>query len=94
MVKRIIVLGSEKIELGDCTVETHQVAELCPENNINLFKPCSLHEIAREAVQKAEKEAIQKALMACKWNKKKSAAFLSISYKTLFYKMKQYNLLE
>lgn len=105
VIKRVIVLGNEKIELGSHVVETGKVETVHPEKNrtpekeasdppANAFKPCNLKEIAQEAVRKAEEETIKKALVACKWNKRKTAEVLSISYKTLFYKMKQYNLLE
>ena len=59
-----------------------------------IFKPRRLKEIAQEAVGKAEEEAIRKTLFLCKWNRRKTAEMLSISYKTLFYKMKQYNMFE
>jgi len=101
------VLGNEKIELGHYTGETgkaetvHSEKNQGTERNIetsnpagNSFKPCNLRDIAKEAVRKVEEEAIKKALIACRWNKRKAAEVLSISYKTLFYKMKQYNLLE
>ena len=107
VIKRTIVLGNEKIDLGHYTGETgkaetvHSEKNQGTERNIetsnpagNSFKPCNLREISKEAVRKAEEETIKKALIACKWNKRKTAEALSISYKTLFYKMKQYNLLE
>jgi len=102
IVKRIIVLGSEKIELSGCS-EADTVTEKTipvPVKNDEqvaeeaIFKPRRLKEIAQEAVGKAEEEAIRKTLFLCKWNRRKTAEMLSISYKTLFYKMKQYNLFE
>ena len=102
IVKRIIVLGSEKVELSGCS-EADSVVEkaalLQVENNEKevvetTFKPRRLKEIAQEAVGKAEEEAIRKTLLLCKWNRRKAAEMLSISYKTLFYKMRQYNLFE
>ena len=101
-VKRIIVLGSEKVELSGhsdgCATEVNMAETLHADRDKEsvdaAFKPCSLKDIAQGAVRKAEEEAIRKALVACKWNRKKVAENLSISYKTLFYKMKQYNLLE
>lgn len=107
VIKRIIVLGNEKIELGHHTGEAGKAEAIHPEKNqspggnietadsaVKSFKPCNLREIAQEAVRKVEEETIKKALIACRWNKKKTAEILSISYKTLFYKMKRYNLLE
>jgi len=100
VVKRIIVLGSEKVDIGgqaaqvSITDTAHIEKKTENKDADTTVKPCSLREIAKEAVQKAEEEAIRKALIACRWNKRKAAEFLSISYKTLFYKMRQYNLLE
>ena len=98
IVKRIIVLGSEKIELSGHTLESSTLmsssAEKVKEVSDIKFKPCNLRKIAQDAVRKTEEEIIKNALIACKWNKRKTAEILSISYKTLFYKMRQYNLLE
>jgi two-component system response regulator AtoC len=104
VIKRIIVLDSEKIELVSHIEETekketHQNNKVTEKviassgdtikNNVR-----SLKEISQEAVQKAEEVAIRNALQICKWNKRKAAEQLCISYKTLFHKMRQYNLLE
>ena len=98
VVKRIIVLGNEKIELGghinitNMKESRHNASaevELDSASNSR-----SLREVVQESVRKTEEEAIKKALIVCKWNKRKTAELLSISYKTLFYKMRQYNLLE
>ena len=67
------------------------IAEIAGETG---FPPRSLKEITQEAVRLVEEEAIKKALFMCKWNRRKAAEMLSISYKTLFYKMRQYNLFE
>ncbi len=103
IVKRIIVLGSEKVELSGCSEAdasaVENVAQVQMGHNDNksidtIFKPRRLKEIAQEAVSKAEEEAIRKTLLLCKWNRRKAAEMLAISYKTLFYKMRQYNLFE
>ncbi len=104
VVKRIIVLGSEKVDLSGCAAETMKAdaphsekkeeGRDAGDKGIKSFRPCNLREIAQEAVRKAEEETIKNALTACKWNKRKAAELLSISYKTLFYKMRQYNLLD
>lgn len=100
IIKRIIVLDSEQIELVSQIEVTdkkeiqqndndlHEVSPLSATNN----KVCSLKEISQNAVRKAEEEAIKNALMVCKWNKRKAAELLCISYKTLFHKMRQYDL--
>ena len=102
IVKRIIVLGTEKVELSGCSdadVVVEKTGHILAANNEKeteetTYQPRRLKEIAKEAVSMAEKEAISKTLLICKWNRRKTAEMLSISYKTLFYKMRQYNLLE
>ncbi|MGE0462048.1 MAG: sigma 54-interacting transcriptional regulator [Vicinamibacterales bacterium] len=49
----------------------------------------NLQELARQAAMTAEKEAIQLALDRFRWNRRKAAAFLQVSYKTLLNKMKE-----
>jgi two-component system response regulator AtoC len=50
--------------------------------------PISLPELAREAAMKAERAAIQQALDRFRWNRRKAADYLGVSYKTLLNKMK------
>jgi two-component system, NtrC family, response regulator AtoC len=51
---------------------------------------CSpLKHVAREAMKKAEGEAILKALEQTHWNRKAAARLLKISYKALLYKIRQ-----
>ncbi|MGD9902032.1 MAG: sigma-54-dependent transcriptional regulator [Vicinamibacterales bacterium] len=49
----------------------------------------SLHELARAAAMHAEREAISQALTRFRWNRRKTAAHLKVSYKTLLNKMKE-----
>jgi DNA-binding NtrC family response regulator len=49
----------------------------------------SLPELAREAAMRAERAAIQQALDRFRWNRRKAADFLGVSYKTLLNKMKE-----
>jgi DNA-binding NtrC family response regulator len=51
--------------------------------------PISLPELAREAAMRAERAAIQQALDRFRWNRRKAADFLGVSYKTLLNKMKE-----
>ncbi len=45
--------------------------------------------LARNAAMKAEREAIDAALAKFRWNRRKAAAYLKVSYKTLLNKMKE-----
>jgi two-component system, NtrC family, response regulator AtoC len=48
-----------------------------------------LQALARTAAMKAEREAIDQALAKFRWNRRKAAAYLKVSYKTLLNKMKE-----
>jgi two-component system, NtrC family, response regulator AtoC len=52
-------------------------------------KPSSLKTAARAASQQAERELIRQALERTRWNRKRAARELQISYKSLLYKIKQ-----
>ncbi len=49
----------------------------------------SLKEIARQAALNAEREAIEDVLKRTRWNRKKTAQILGVSYKTLLTKIKE-----
>ena len=49
----------------------------------------SLKKIGKLAAQEAEKQLILKTLLETRWNRKKAADLLEISYKALLYKIKQ-----
>jgi DNA-binding NtrC family response regulator len=52
-------------------------------------QPGTLPELARRAALMAEREAIQQALDRFRWNRRKAAQLLGVSYKTLLNKMKE-----
>ena len=52
-------------------------------------KAAKLPDLARAAAISAEREAIQNALDHFRWNRRKAAAQLGVSYKTLLNKMKE-----
>ena len=56
------------------------------------FNGGSLKDIARQAIEAAEKQAIVEALRATGGNKQKAAQRLKTDYKTLFLKLKRYGL--
>jgi two-component system response regulator AtoC len=59
-----------------------------PEARVNGEKT-SLKEAARAASREAEKELILKVLTRTRWNRRRAAQELQISYKALLYKLKQ-----
>jgi len=54
----------------------------------------SLKDASRKAVQQAERQAITEALSLTNWNRKKAAALLRTSYRTILNKMKEYEIRE
>lgn len=53
------------------------------------FEGKTLREISREAIAHAERRIISKVLHETRWNRKRAAELLDISYKALLYKIRQ-----
>jgi two-component system response regulator AtoC len=90
VVQRLVVLGDEKAIIEELNPATKE--ESIPEKKkaapTRKIWP-SLKEVHHEATKKAESEIIVKALEMTKWNRKKAANLLNISYKALLYKIRQ-----
>jgi two-component system response regulator AtoC len=86
-VRKIVALGDEKAVLADLEP---QMEELRHENGP--AREISLKEAARAASRQAERELILKVLARTRWNRKRAAQELQISYKALLYKLKQIGL--
>jgi len=77
-----------------------RAAILCKNNTITAdLLPKEISELGerdtfsiKKKSEELEKELMKKALDAVNWNKSKAAKLLEISFKTLLYKIKQYNL--
>jgi DNA-binding NtrC family response regulator len=52
-------------------------------------KTVDLQALAKSAAMRAERDAIQAALERFRWNRRKTASYLNVSYKTLLNKMKE-----
>ena len=83
-VKRIVALGDEQVAVADL-----EAALVGPRPNGGHNGTPSLKETARAASRQAERELILKTLMRTRWNRKRAAQELQISYKALLYKLKQ-----
>jgi two-component system, NtrC family, response regulator AtoC len=85
MIKKIVALNDENLA-------TEELARLSsePRRNPTVEAPSySLKAAARAASREAERELIMKALARTRWNRKRAAQELQISYKSLLYKLKQ-----
>ena len=92
--RKMVALGSEKLVMDDLAVgEAAKSAASAPAGaRIGSLPGRSLKEAAREASRHTEREMILKQLERTRWNRKKTARELQISYKALLYKLKQLGL--
>jgi DNA-binding NtrC family response regulator len=82
-IKRVVALGDEHLAWKD-------LIEAPREKVSGSEREChSLKETARAASRQAERELILKTLTQTKWNRKRAAQELQISYKALLYKLKR-----
>ncbi len=86
-VRKIVALGDERLavaDLGSLAAEPMRA-------NYSGVK-VSLKQASRAASHQAERELILRALERTRWNRKRAAMELQISYKALLYKLKQIGL--
>ncbi len=79
----LVALGDEHLAMGGLRALLQKVPS--PRNG----KATSLKAASKAASQEAEKELILKVLTRTRWNRRRAAAELQISYKALLYKLKQ-----
>ncbi|MCK5243513.1 sigma-54-dependent Fis family transcriptional regulator [bacterium] len=100
VLKRAVVLADDIIEIQHLPEhqfsppEHTEAAEPIPENSeiSESNGNNSLKDIVKREVAKLERRAIQKTLEACHWNRTTAAKKLEIDYKTLYNKMKEYDI--
>jgi two-component system response regulator AtoC len=81
--KAVVALGDEDIAMGGLRALLSRT-----DSNGNGTK-VSLKQVARAASRLAERELILRVLTRTRWNRRRAAQELQISYKALLYKMKQ-----
>jgi two-component system response regulator AtoC len=81
--KALVVLGDEDVAMGGLRALLSR-----PDAGGNGTQ-VSLKQVARAASRVAERELILKVLTRTRWNRRRAAQELQISYKALLYKMKQ-----
>jgi two-component system response regulator AtoC len=87
VVKKVVALGDESVAVLD--LDPSAAAWMRPEASAEKL---SLKKTAREASRHAERELILQVLNRVRWNRKRAAQELQISYKALLYKLKQMGL--
>ncbi len=81
--KAIVALGDEAVAMGGLRTL------LTKSDRSGNGERVSLKQAARAASREAEKELILKVLTRTRWNRRRAAQELQISYKALLYKLKQ-----
>jgi|RhiMethySRZTD1v2_1073278.scaffolds.fasta_scaffold03770_4 two-component system response regulator AtoC len=88
IIKKIVVLENQESALQDIgIVSKSSTTEDSSTNTQN--QRFSLKKVGKMAAQEAEKQLILDTLLQTRWNRKKAADLLDISYKALLYKIKQ-----
>ena len=80
--RAIVVLGDETLAMGG-------LRSLLRRNDHGNGEKVSLKDAARAASREAERELILQVLTRTRWNRRRAAQELQISYKALLYKLKQ-----
>jgi two-component system response regulator AtoC len=85
LIRTYVLIGDEEALSADLVsvVPSSTIPE------IDLAHPISLKEITREATHNLEREIILKVLQANGWNRRKTAKWLNISYRSLLYKLQE-----
>lgn len=83
VIRRVAALGDERALSGSLESRLRRSGKDATQ---------SLKQVAREASRQAERELILKVLAETRWNRKRAAERLQISYKALLYKLKQIGL--
>ena len=85
MIERYVILGSEDAIASELLNwdHAHATAEPQIEGQIHLKK------VTRQAVHDLERKIIMSVLEANRWNRKRTASALKISYRALLYKIRR-----
>ena len=85
VVKKIVALGDEELSTAGFGVAPAETRD----REIPAGRGYSLKAASRAASQQAERDLIMKALARTRWNRRRAAQELQISYKSLLYKLKR-----
>jgi DNA-binding NtrC family response regulator len=84
LVRKMVVFGNAQAALDDI-----RASRPVPASSRGFVAGASLKAAAKAACRSAERELILQALERTRWNRKRAARDLQISYKSLLYKIKQ-----
>jgi DNA-binding NtrC family response regulator len=92
VVRKLVALGDERAALEDLRLAAQHNGGNGGAAAASNGDSLSLKDAARAASRQAERELILKVLGRTRWNRKRAAQELQISYKALLYKLKQIGL--
>jgi len=84
LARKMVALGDTRLAVSDL-----RMAQMLQVAGMAMGKVSSLKIAAKAASRQTERELILQALQRTKWNRKRAAQELQISYKSLLYKLKQ-----
>ena len=92
-VKRYLILGDESLVRGELESKAEEHPAGSDGSRNSTGSPArGLKSLVRSIKDETEMDAISRALEETKWNRKRAAALLNISYKALLYKIRQYGI--
>jgi two-component system, NtrC family, response regulator AtoC len=89
LIKKIVVLQNQEYAIRELGISDRVSFGGRLESVGQREERISLKTAGKLAAQQAEKQLIMKTLLQTRWNRKKAAEILEISYKALLYKIKQ-----
>lgn len=93
LIQRHVVLGDEEEIMRElAAIKKEKISEEREDEDPRRKGQPSLKEVHREAVRKAEREVISRALEHTSWNRKKAADIVKVSYKSLLHKIREFNI--
>lgn len=91
-VKRYLVLQNEQLAISELESKSRAPSRNAL-SNVAVLSEQGLKSLVRNSRDEIEVKAIEEALAATNWNRKKAAVLLNISYKALRNKIKQYGII-
>ncbi len=85
LIRSHVIIGSEE----SISAQLVPASRGTLSTEIDLEESVSLKEITRRATQDLERQIIVKVLQANNWNRKRTASWLQISYRSLLYKLRE-----
>lgn len=85
MIRSYVLIGNEEALAADLI----PIAPSVLDHAIDLSNPISLKQVTKNAMQHLERQVILEVLQANSWNRRKTAKWLNISYRSLLYKLQE-----